>query len=485
MILTNSYIYWLILCSLTLGILSTFYFDIFLGSSILYIFCILGVLILLFSISLKNGILLVIGICILFFSLGSLRTENNFIENNLIEFNGKNIEVEGIIIDDPKIKDTSLQYRILVEDLQEYILIIDYSLDKRMYGDFISVNGKLLEPKAFITDTGRIFNYKNFLLKDKVRFFIKTENIKHIKQGEGNIVKHFLIKVKTKFIGIINKTIPNPESSLLLGLLLGVQSSLGSNLLEIFRASGLIHIIVLSGYNITLIIEVVRRMTNFLSRNTQITLCMLFILMFVIMVGPDIPVIRSSMMAIVSLIALHFHREYVALRALGLIFVLLILWNPLSLFYDPSLHLSVLATAGIILLTSKLEKYFSSLGLGDKFGLRGILAATLGTQIFVIPYLAFAIGEVSIVSLFANITAIPFVPFAMLFGFLTAILGFIFLPFAYILGTFTYFLLNIIIGIATFFGSLEFATVLVPEISISLLIIFYAFLFYFFGKTAR
>ena len=68
---------------------------------------------------------------------------------------------------------------------------------------------------------------------------------------------------KKGFLSSTERFVPEPEESLLAGILLGQKFGTEKELLESFRIAGLLHIVVLSGYNITLVAEATRRILFF------------------------------------------------------------------------------------------------------------------------------------------------------------------------------------------------------------------------------
>ena len=121
------------------------------------------------------------------------------------------------------------------------------------YGDKIKVFGKLDLPKNFESDNGTEFDYISYLSKDKIHFLIYRPEIKKLEGYGGNKFVASLYSLKNILIKNISAVVPEPNSSLLDGVIFGTKQSLGQDLLDDFKKVGLIHIVVLSGYNITII----------------------------------------------------------------------------------------------------------------------------------------------------------------------------------------------------------------------------------------
>jgi len=288
------------------------------------------------------------------------------------------------------------------------------------YGDEITLSGQLFLPEPFLTDSGNIFYYDRFLATKNIIGSIYRPAIYKIEKNESFIKKLFIIK--QKFVGRMNHLLPYPEAPLLSGILLGVKDSLGEKRLVDYRIAGLIHIIVLSGSNVAIIIEAVRRSIP-LSRKWNILCAYIFIVLFAVVVGGGATVIRASIMAGISLLAQITYSKYSVYRSLwGAVFIMSFI-SPGIILYDSSFLLSFLATCGMVYINPILEPKLSKI---PNFGeLRFIISSTISTYIIVLPYLLFSMGSLSLVSLPVNLISLPLVPWSMLFGFLSTTLSFV------------------------------------------------------------
>jgi len=287
-----------------------------------------------------------------------------------------------------------------------------------------------------------------------------------------------MFKIKNSFLKKIQKVIPEPQSSLLGGLLLGVKQSLGEKLQEDFRKVGLIHIVVLSGYNVTIIADFMMGLFMFLPRIFGLFLGAISIILFAIMVGGSTTIVRASIMALLVVLARATGRTSEVSRALFLAGFIMVLHNPQIVVFDPSFQLSFVATLGLIILSPKISEYFKF--IPEKWYLRESAVATISTQIFVLPLLLFMMGELSIVAVFVNLLVLMFVPMTMFFGFLSGLFSFIWsgfaLPFSYI----TYFLLSYELKVVELFAGIPFASVKISYFPIWLMFLVYVIFFFLF-----
>lgn len=222
----------------------------------------------------------------------------------------------------------------------------------------------------------------------------------------------------------------------------------------------------------TIVAEAIGRVASFLPRAIGLSLSVSAIVAFALVTGAGATIVRASIMALLVLLARTTGRVYEITTALFAAGFLMILWNPKILIFDPSFQLSFLATIGLIHLAPLLERFFG--WMPTKWQLREFATATLATQLFVLPLLLYMMGELSLVSLPVNLLILIFVPLTMLFGFLTALAGFIHeivsLPFAYI----SYILLAYELFIVDIFAKLPFARVSIASFPAWLMLGIYA-----------
>ena len=388
------------------------------------------------------------------------------------------VSFTGLIIDEPSIGENSQKINVEVNDKEDTVnILLTTSLGGDFkYGDTVEFSGKLEKPENFLTDQGKEFDYINYLRNNDILYLVKYPQVQVISSSGGNFVKRFLFSFKEKFLEKINYIIRDPESLFMGGLILGEKASFNESLRQSFIDTGTIHVVALSGYNVTIVAEYFMMLFAFLPFNFSIIMGILAIVLFVIMTGGASTAIRAGIMAILVLIARATGRTYDVARALVLAGVFMILINPLTLAYDVSFQLSFIATIAVIFFTPKVEKYFQ--WIPKKFNLRDVVSMTLAAYIFVLPFILYKMGNLSLVALPANILILPFIPLTMLLGFLTGLTGFLFyylsLPFGYL----AYFFLHYELSVIAFFSSLSFASFSIPGFPLSVTILIYLYFIY-------
>ncbi|MEK7186856.1 MAG: ComEC/Rec2 family competence protein, partial [Patescibacteria group bacterium] len=420
------------------------------------------------------------------FGLGSLRyavkdfhIPESFFANQV----GEKVSFEGIVVSEPERKD--LNTRFVVSSQNERVLVSTDLYSPIEYGDKINVSGKLQEPELIEGDNGRIFNYPQYLAKDGIYYTVSFAKVEIISNGHGNWLKSSLYGIKRSFVGKIKEILSEPEASLLSGLIVSGKDAMPAGILEEFRRAGVVHIVVLSGFNITIIADFIRKFfektfsrihsLGQLGPRLAAGISVFGIIAFILMTGAEPTVMRAGLMVLAVVAGKIFGRTYSASRALLAAAFLMILQNPKILVFDRSFQLSFLATLALIHVAPIAEKYLR--WVTEKWGMRTLVATTIATQIVVLPFLVYAMGNFSVVSLPANILVLPIIPATMLLGFLAGIVAYanayIALPISFL----AHILLSWILGVSSFLGNLPLASVSVHSFSIWVMFFVYGLLF--------
>lgn len=197
------------------------------------------------------------------------------------------------------------------------------------------------------------------------------------------------------------------SGALVMGLAIGDDSSLSTQLSEQMKIVGLTHLTAVSGANCAIVVGLVYLILKRISipRAARTTVALVALLGYVLLVGPQPSVLRAAFMAGVVLVAIAAGRKSAPLSALGIAIICLLIADPwLSTKYG--FALSVAATAGILVLAPTLvlrlnKRLPSWLSLG--------LAVAFAAQIACWPLLLQLQGGISTYSLLANLAAEPLV----------------------------------------------------------------------------
>jgi len=377
----------------------------------------------------------------------------------------KSVSLFGKIVREPEFRETNIHLYVKPVGTEEFseervlvlVNIFTQHAHDFSYGDIVRVDGALTLPEPFEADGGRVFDYPEYLKARGVTYTMPFAEV-HIEQEASGTFFGYLFQGKKKFMETIERIIPEPHAGLGEGLLLGVKRALGENLEETFRETGIIHIVVLSGYNIMIVVACIMYVLGFFFfPKTRLVIGVVTIALFALLVGLSATVVRASVMASLLLVARATGRIYAVLRALMLAGVVMLIINPYLLAHDPGFQLSFIATLGLIVLSPHIEKYLGI--IPETIGMRGIVTATIATQIFVLPLILYHMGLLSIVSVIVNALVLPMVPVAMFLTFITGVIGMVSSVLGQIVGYVAYLSLGYIIGVAEFFGALPFAAI--------------------------
>jgi len=431
----------------------------------------------------------------IFFTVGAFRVlvfEHFLAEPTLESKVGSNVTLQGVIVGEIDVRENA--QRLLVEasslfdrvgavaPITARVLVSVPLYPRYSYGDEIRFAGKLRRPEAFETDSGRIFDYASYLKKDGVLYMLTKPKVERVAEGRGSFLRSFLLRIRAGFIERLSRVMPEPENSLLAGLLVGAKRSLGEDISAMFRAVGLIHIVVLSGYNLTIIAQFFMALFSRLGRQTRLFFGALSIIIFALTVGLSATVVRASLMAVLALLAEFTYRRYDVSRALALTAFLMLLHDPMILAFDPSFQLSFLATIGLIYVSPVVIALLPKVFTRSVF--KEIVVTTLSTQIFVTPYLLYLTGNLSLIALVSNIIVLPVIPLAMLAGFLAGVVSLASPILAVPFTGAAYFVLSYVLSVSDLLSRVPFASVSVPAFPWWLMALIYIVLVLFlFIKT--
>lgn len=217
----------------------------------------------------------------------------------------------------------------------------------------------------------------------------------------------------------LDAVVEHPQSTIAAALLTGQRTDIPKQTKEEFRASGLAHLLAVSGYNVTLVANMLLALTKtWLGKRTQTVLVLAGITLFVLGTGASAAVVRAGIMGGLATYALQGGRPTRALRILLLAAVLMTLLNPRVLIFDVGFQLSIAATGSILVLGRPLLKLLGK--IPEILGLRENLATSLAATIGTAPLLAYTFGLLPLLGVLSNVLAVPLVPLIMLFGSIAA-----------------------------------------------------------------
>ncbi|MBP9728226.1 MAG: ComEC/Rec2 family competence protein [Candidatus Moranbacteria bacterium] len=270
------------------------------------------------------------------------------------------------------------------------------------------------------------FDYRMFLAKDGIGYLCtKADSVGVLSGDLEGTLREALYTPKHVFERGLSQTLAEPEAGLAKGLLLGGNHYLPKDLQDAFTRVGLSHMIAVSGYNITLIAEILLALGLVLGlwRRQAVWTALIGIVFFIVMIGLPASAARAGAMASIVFIALQTGRLAQPVNALLFALGVMLLLNPLLLRYDLGLQLSFLATLGILLLVPYYDYIAPSGIILRKFG--EVLFMTFAVELFVLPIILFIFHQFSPLIIVGNFLVL-LVPFAMATAFLATLLFLVF-----------------------------------------------------------
>ncbi len=259
------------------------------------------------------------------------------------------------------------------------------------------------------------------------------------------------------FTSVINSYMPEPHASLLNGIVLGVDLQTTYSFKDKLKDVGLIHIVVLSGMNVTLLSAVILQIIiPLFGRKAATIITIVSIILFIFFVGIDPPIVRAAIMGILSLIGLMFGRKTLALYTLFLTSVICIIIWP-DWLTSISFQLSFSATLGIILFGNVIAEEETKNNFINY--LLDELRVSLAAQLFTAPIIFFYFRQISFISPIANILVSWTIAPIMIFGIIAMIVGSIHWQLGFVISWLCYGLITFIIFVVEWLSKIPFASI--------------------------
>ena len=235
---------------------------------------------------------------------------------------------------------------------------------------------------------------------------------------------------------VLNRLLPEPHAGLLGGILFGTKAAISKELYDALVTTGTLHIVALSGMNITILESLVAAtLLPVLGRRAAGVVTILVIISFVWFVGPSASVVRAAVMGSMALLAVVFGKQTWSIFSFLLTAGVMLLFKP-AWIGDLSFQLSALATLGIILfgptqveIMPSVQPKTSGVHLFRTVMLED-LSLTLAAQVFTVPLILYTFHRISLVSPLTNILIGWLIQPLTALGLFTVIIGLVWLPLA-------------------------------------------------------
>lgn len=355
------------------------------------------------------------------------------------ELMGEQIELTGAVREDPSRSGSSqlsLQLRAIVlggHDVPGSVLVTVAMSSDVKRGDIVTVEGNLKEGLG---------SFSASMFRASVVDIARPE--------PGDIGR----RVRDWFAEGVRAVVKDPQASLGIGYLTGQKSALPEDLSESLKVVGLTHIVVASGYNLTILVRMSRRLFLRVSKYLSTVSASLMIISFLAVTGVSPSMTRAGLVSGMSLFAWYYGGVFHPVVLLAFTALLTVALQPQYVWGDLGWQLSFAAFLGVMVLAPLLQRYF----FGDKEpgAMRQILGETVSAHVVTIPIIALNFGVVSNVAIIANLLVVPLVPLAMLLTFVSGVLSLLGVP-ADLIALPTEWLLTYMTSVATYLSELSWA----------------------------
>lgn len=352
------------------------------------------------------------------------------------------VTIEGVVVREPDTRDTVSFLRVAVDRVlwlgvwhnwQGTVQLTVPRSRQVDFGDRIVATG-VLRPAPELDE----FSYSAYLARRGINSTLSPQNLQVIAHNQGEWWRGVRLSLKQRAEYLIERNLPEPQSSLLTGILLGDDSDMPPNVEDAFIATGTSHIIAISGFNMAIVAGIISgtlgRLTD--RRGLVFWLSVLLIGMYTFFVGASASVVRAALMSSVLVLGRTLQQHTYVPASLALVVLMMGMADPWML-WDIGFQLSLAAVLGMMLLVEPLEQAFQNIttaafGWRSSYWLRQTLSEALlvsfAAQVFVLPLILHYFGRMSVLSLLANLLIVPVQTYVLLLGGLGTILGLVWEP---------------------------------------------------------
>lgn len=453
---------------------------------------------------LRSFIPLPVSVLVFFFTLGGLRYSieiPQFSASDLAFYNDiGTYTLTGVVSAPPDLRDDTVYLEVSMLEMED-----PYETDLQQIVKRIKGTARVMFPASADLSYGDVirftgiprtpfeegsFSYKDYLARQKIHTVIYyPHHVELVGQGEVSAFRLMLEKIRLKAWITIFKQLPQPESGLLAGILLGLDNDLPENLEKAYQETGTAHIIAISGFNMAILAGIFTGLFTRVSNRywaSGLTVCTVVI--YTLLVGGSPSVVRAAVMSVIALGAHLVGRRQAGLNALGFTAGLMCLVNPM-LVYDVSFQLSFSATLGLVLFGSPLSdwsKKWLKKRLPDEKAeiiskpIIDYLLLTLAAQVTTLPVVAYHFGRVSVSSLLANPLILPVQPPILVLGGISTIIGSFFPSIGRVIVILPWILMRYTNWIVEWLSNLHTASVSIhPQMTIWIIVVLIVFILLF------
>ncbi len=350
---------------------------------------------------------------------------------------GAAMRVRGVLRDDPEIGDMSQRFSISVRAIQiddawrpasGGVLVRTGLMPHYRSGDLLELEGDLESPP--VVDG---FDYAEYLARKNIRSLMVFPLLHTVGHEDDSLPRATILTVRRKLSESIGLALPEPQSSLAQGILLGQKSVLPADVADDLDATNTSHLVVVSGENVVLVSAFVTGALAWtFGRRRALILSIGVVLAYASLIGASPSVVRATIMGVLLVFASLAGRRSSGITPILFAAAIMSGLDP-RIGRDLSFQLTFAATAGIVYLASPIRAWMIEwiarilrrdtvprwVGAWFAEPLSVTIAATIATE----PLIAMNFGRISLVALPANLLVVPVFGFVMLTSLIAALGG--------------------------------------------------------------
>lgn len=360
---------------------------------------------------------------------GFLRYElstRDFPTNHISKFlnSESKVIIEGKVADDPDIRADKTflvveTEKIFIKERPRFttgriILKVKEPTYRFNYGDEIKVSGYLNEPSS--QRNPGAFDYRKYLNRKNIYGMVtlsKAEGVEILGKSEGGIFQSKLIIPLRRWIqGVFNDNLSGDHKALLSGFLLGETKEISPQVYTMFRDTGTVHLLAVSGSNVWLVVGVILGALTLLRvpKTIKILLSIICIIIFANLTHNQPPVVRASIMAGLILLGTLLYKDVDLVNIVSFAGLVILFVSPLFLF-DVGFQLSFTSVFAILLLYPHFKNLLpEQVRRSNKRLWKWVMTPaliSLSVEIVLFPILGYYFNMVPLVCVVANIFVVP------------------------------------------------------------------------------
>lgn len=227
-----------------------------------------------------------------------------------------------------------------------------------------------------------------------------------------------LEQIRQHFFTGIRTALPEPAASFALGLLVGVRGLVPKDLQTQLNLVGLSHLVAVSGYNLTIMVAAAHRLFERGGKGIAVMASLWLIGGFLLVTGASASIVRSSVVAVLALLATYYGRKFNPLTLILLAAAGTALFKPAYLT-DLGWLLSFIGFFAVMVVSPSVSARVGN----PKWLAAQIFTETMTAHVLTVPLILYYFSQLSIAAPLTNVLVLPLVPLAMLTGLIAGLAG--------------------------------------------------------------